>query len=70
MTAETVVDWERCEDGGYLSIPITYRGVSDARTCCGENCESNFLIVLGSRILFQLSDDAALATLWWRCEDD
>jgi hypothetical protein len=66
--AEPTVEWERHNDGSYISIPIRPRDLDAVREWCAENCEGDFLIDLGRRIIFQLRDDAMLATLWWRAE--
>ena len=62
-------DWERHHDGAYISIPINARDLHEVRAWCNENCEGDFLVVLGPRVIFQLQEDAALATLWWRAEE-
>jgi hypothetical protein len=61
--------WERHPCGTYISIPIRPRDLDDVREWCIENCQGDFVIDLGRRVLFQLRDDAALATLWWREEE-
>lgn len=67
--ADAAVEWEFLDDGGCISIPIRPRDLDDVREWCRENCQGDFLIDLGRRILFQLRDDAAVATLWWRAEE-
>jgi hypothetical protein len=62
--------WERHVDGAYISIPIRYRDLDNVRVWFAENCQDDFVIVLGRRVLFQSHDDAALATLWWRAEQE
>ena len=70
MTAEAGTAWERHPGGEYISIPIYARDLADVRAWCNENCRGDFLIVLGPGVVFQLRDDAALATLFWRAEED
>jgi hypothetical protein len=62
--------WECHGDGAYIPIPIAYRDLDEVREWCAENCHGDFVIVLGQRVLFQSREDAALATLWWRAEED
>ena len=62
-------EWERHPCGAYISIPIRPRDLEKVREWCSVNCQGDYLIDLGRRILFQLRDDAALATLWWRAEE-
>jgi hypothetical protein len=61
-------EWEPYPCGAYISIPIRPRDLDDVWEWCIENCQGDFLIDLGRRVLFQLRDDAAVATLWWRAE--
>ena len=68
MTA-LAADWERHACGAYISIPIRPCDLDDVRDWCIQNCQGDFLVDLGRRVLFQLREDAALATLWWRAED-
>ncbi len=70
MTAVAAGGWERHADGGYISIPISWRDLDDVRAWCTEHCEDDLMIVLGQRILFQSHEDAALPALRWRAEDD
>lgn len=65
----SAAEWERHACGAYISIPIYPRDLDDVRQWCIENCQGDFLIDLGRRVLFQLRDDAAVATLWWRAGD-
>jgi hypothetical protein len=65
-----VIELKKYSDWAPLSVPITCRDLTVARTWCAERCKGDFMIVRGPRILFQPSDDAALATLWWRCGED
>jgi hypothetical protein len=65
-----IIDWDRHDDGQYLSVPIRYADLDEVRAWCGDNCEGDFVIVLGRRVLFQSREDAALATLRWRAEED
>jgi hypothetical protein len=65
MMAETI-KWERHPCGAYICIPIDPRNLDEAREWCNENCQGDFLIILGRRIFFQFREDAALATAWWR----
>ena len=69
MMVDGVVQWERHSDGSYILVPIRPRDLDDVRAWCIENCRGDFLIDLGRRVLFQLRDDAGLATLWWRAEE-
>ena len=69
MSAGTAAGWERHPDGQHISIPISLCDLDDARAWCGENCVGDFLIVLGPKIVFERGEDAALATMWWRCEE-
>jgi hypothetical protein len=62
--------WDRHDDGTYISIPIRYADLDGVRAWCAENCAGDFVIVLGQRVLFQSREDASLATLWWRREED
>lgn len=66
---EATVEWERHEDGQHISIPILSGDADEVRAWCGENCEGDFLIDLGRRVVFQSREDAALATLRWRAEE-
>ncbi len=68
MMAETT-EWERHSCGAYISIPINPRDLDAAREWCNENCEGDFLIILGRRMIFQFREDAALATIWWRAAE-
>ncbi len=68
--AEAVTGWERHPGGEYISIPIYARDLDDVRRWCSENCVGDFLIDLGRRVVFQPREDAALATLFWRAEED
>jgi hypothetical protein len=43
--------------------------LDEVRAWCPEHCRGEFLIVLGPRVVFQLREGAALATLWWRAEE-
>lgn len=70
MTAAASGPWERHDDGTYISISIRYRELDVVREWCVENCWGDFVIVLGRRVLFQSCEDAALATLCWRCEEE
>ena len=70
MTAAVSSTWDRYDDGQYLSVPIRYADLDEVREWCAENCEGDFVIVLGRRVLFQSREDAALATLRWRAEED
>ena len=69
MKADVAAGWDRLDDGSYISVPIRPRDLDDVRAWCSENCEGDFLIDLGRRVLFQIREDAALATLWWRAEE-
>ena len=62
-------EWERHADGTRISIPIRPRDVDDVRAWCNENCDADFLIDLGRRVVFQSRQDAALATMFWRAEE-
>jgi hypothetical protein len=68
MTA-LAAEWERHACDAYISIPIRPRDLEEVREWCTENCQGDFLIDLGRRVLFQLWDDAVLATLRWRAEE-
>ncbi|GGC68400.1 hypothetical protein GCM10011504_52990 [Siccirubricoccus deserti] len=70
MTAEATRAWDRHNDGQYISVSISWHWLDDVRQWCAENCVGDFVIVLGQRVLFQASEDAALATQWWRREED
>ena len=61
--------WERHPNGSHISIPVRWREIDDARAWCAAHCRGDFLVVLGPRIVFQLREDAALATLFWRAEE-
>ena len=69
MTVEADATWERHPGGEYSSIPIYRRDLDAVRAWCNGNCTGDFLSVLGPRVVFQLREDAALATLWWRAEE-
>ncbi len=69
MTVEANAAWERHHDGAYISVPIYAHDLHEVRAWCSVNCESDFLIVLDRRVLFQSREDAALATLFWRAEE-
>ncbi len=69
MTAEAATGWERYPGGEYICVPVYARDLDDVRAWCGDNCRGDFLIALGPQVVFQLRDDAALATLWWRAEE-
>jgi hypothetical protein len=69
MMVDAAMEWERFDDGSYISIPIYPRDLDDVRDWCIENCEGDFVIDLGRRIIFQFREDAALATLRWRAEE-
>jgi hypothetical protein len=62
--------WKRHADGGYISVPISWRDLDDVRDWCRANCRGDFVIDLGRGVLFQSREDAALATLRWRAEAD
>ena len=68
MTVEANAAWERHANGAYISIPIDPRDLKEVRAWCAEHCEADYLIDLGRRVLFQSREDAALATMFWRCE--
>jgi hypothetical protein len=67
--AEADTAWERHPGGAYISIPINPRDLDEVRAWCSENCEGDYLIDLGRRVLFQSREDAALATMFWRAEE-
>ena len=67
--ASPATEWERHADGTHLSIPIRPRDADDVRAWCEVNCRGDFLIDRGRRVVFQSREDAALATIWWRCEE-
>ncbi len=69
MTVGSTPDRDR-EDGGYFAVPIDPRDLDAVRAWCCENCLGDFIPVLGRRVLFERHDDAALAALWWRAEED
>ena len=69
MTVGADAAWERHPDTSYISIPVYRRDLDEVRAWCAENCEGDFLIVLGPRVVFQLREDAALATMFWRAEE-
>ncbi len=69
MTA-AATDWERHADGSQVSIPISPADADAVRAWCAEHCRGDFLIVLGPGVVFQRRDDGALATLFWRAEED
>ncbi|GAA0576880.1 hypothetical protein GCM10009416_14330 [Craurococcus roseus] len=68
MTTAPSAGWERHEDGTHIAIPIPPAKVDEVRAWCAEHCAGDYMIVLGRRVVFQSREDAALATLWWRCE--
>jgi hypothetical protein len=63
-------DWERHEDGSPISVPISYDDAAEVRRWCAENCIGDYLISLNRCVMFQRAEDAALATLLWRREED
>jgi hypothetical protein len=63
-------DWERHEDGSHIAIPIAICDAAEVRRWCAENCTGDFLISLNRVVVFQRREDAALATLGWRREED
>ncbi len=69
MTAEADAAWERHSGGERISIPVHAHDLPDVRAWCNGNCEGDFLIVLGPRVVFQLREGAAFATLWLRAEE-
>lgn len=69
MRAQSDAGWEHHADGQHISVPIDPANLDEVRIWCSENCEGDFLIVLGRRVVFQSREDAALATLFWRCEE-
>lgn len=69
MMVDAAMEWERFDDGSYISLSIYPRDLDDVREWCAKNCEGNFVIDLGRRILFQRQNNAVLATLWWRAEE-
>ncbi len=69
MTVEADAGWERHPGGEHIVIPIHARDLDDVRAWCNEHCEGDFLVVLGPRVVFQLREDAALATMFWHCEE-
>ncbi len=68
MTADAT-DWERHADGTYICVPISPADADAVRAWCRENCQSDYMIDLGRRVVFQARQDAALATMWWRHEE-
>jgi hypothetical protein len=69
VTVEANAEWERHPGGAYISVPIDPRDLDEVRAWCNGNCIGDFLIVLDRRVLFQSREDAALATMFWRCEE-
>ena len=67
--AEAVNGWERDPGGEYISVLIYSRDHDAVRAWCCGNCRGDFLVVVGPRVIFQLQEDAALTTLWWRAEE-
>ena len=67
--ASPATEWERHADGTHISIPIRPRDLDGVRAWCGVNRRGDFLIDRGRRVVFQSREDAALATIWWRCEE-
>lgn len=65
----TASEWERHADGQHISIPISPSDLDEVRAWCGEHCRGDFMVVLGRRVVFQSREDAALATMFWRCEE-
>ena len=65
----TATEWERHGDGQHISIPIPSGDADEVRKWCGEHCLGDYMVVLGRRVVFQLAEDAAIATLWWRAEE-
>lgn len=70
MTVAAKGAWDRHDDGQYIFILISCRDLDEVRAWCGENCQGDFIVVLGQRVLFQSREDAALATFWWRAEEE
>ena len=62
-------EWERHADATYISVPIRPRDADGVRALCDVNCDADFLIDLGKRVVFEKQEDAALATVFWRAEE-
>ncbi len=69
MTA-AATDWERHADGSHISIPISPADADAVRAWCAEHCQGDYIIDLIRRVVFQSREDAALATMWCRREED
>jgi hypothetical protein len=69
MIVDAAMEWERFDDGSYISIPIYPRGLDDVRYWRKENCQGDSPIDLDRRVRFQFREDAVLATLRWRAEE-
>jgi hypothetical protein len=52
---------ERRSDGTHIAAPIAGHDLAEVREWCSENCEGDFMIVLGQRVVFARREDAALA---------
>ena len=63
MTAGVAVDWDRGDDGGYVAISVAGRDLDEVRAWLAGNCEGDYLIVLGRRVVFERRKDAALAVV-------
>jgi len=70
VTAARTGGWDRHPDGTYISVPIFWHDLDEVRAWCNLHCEEDFLVVLDRCVLFQAHEDAALAALRWRCEED
>ncbi len=57
------VVWDRKEDGTHIAVPIAGRDLDEVREWLAENCEGDYLIVLGRRVVFERREDAALAVV-------
>ncbi len=63
MTAAVTADWDRKDDGGYIAVTIAGQDLDEVREWLAENCQGDYLVVLGRRVVFERREDAALAVV-------
>ncbi len=63
MTAGAAAGWDREDDGTHIAVPIAGHDLDEVREWLAENCEGDYLIVLGQRVVFERREDAALAVV-------
>ena len=63
MTAGAAAAWDRKADGTHIAVPIAGCDLDGVREWLAENCEGDYLIVLGRRVVFENREDAALAVV-------